>query len=154
MSLVPVLHPSGDSPTDQSREPITTRAHTSLSAIAGGWQEDFLAGSSCKTTAKLEKHCLNSARSNGENEKHYLQNMLLLPTSIPWLFLSSHFDFFLQTPSANKTSRDGSWDKTRLQALQKLNTFITLLLRAPFGNQRAPILSHKHQRTLDMRNPC
>jgi len=87
-------------------------------------------GSSHTATAELELCCQNSAHSNGENEKRYLQNTLLLPTSIPWLFLSGRFDFFLQSPSANKTSRDGSWDKTRLQALQKLNTFITLLLRA------------------------
>jgi len=137
---------------DQSRAAITTRVCSSLPARAGGWQEDFWAGSSCKTTAELEKQCLNSARSNGENEKHYLQNMLLLPTSIPWLFLSSHFDFFLQTPSANKTSRDASWDNTRLQALQKLNTFITLLRRAPLGNQRALMASDK-QRTPDARTP-
>lgn len=91
---------------------------------------------------------------HSENEKHYLQNMLLLPTSIPRLFLSSRFDFFLQTPSANKTSRDGSWDKTRLQALQKLSTFITLLRRTPSGKQRALMLSDKNQRAWDVQAPC
>lgn len=91
---------------------------------------------------------------HGENEKHYLQNTLLLPTSIPRLFLSSRFDFFLQTPSANKTSRDGSWDKTRLQALQKLSTFITLLRRTPSGKQRALMLSDKNQRAWDVQAPC
>lgn len=93
-------------------------------------QEGFLVGSSHIATAELGLCCQNSAHSNDENEKRYLQNTFLLPTSIPRLFLSGRFDFFLQSPSANKTSRDGSWDKTRLQAPQKLNTFITLLLRA------------------------
>lgn len=43
---------------DQRRGPTTIRACSLLPAYAGGRQEDFLAGTSCKTTAKLEMHCL------------------------------------------------------------------------------------------------